>query len=441
MTLGTLFQGFGGSDIGYHAAGFSSVWGVEYEDSIAAVARTNGLHALTANVQDRPWRALESVDALHLSPPCPNFSAAKVGGQETELDTALADACADAIRDICPLVVTIENVPAYAKSASFARLLRALEGGGYGIAFRVLNAADYGVPQTRKRLIALAIRGLSHHVVTLPPPTHIRGGETAGLFGQGRLPWVGWYAAVRDILHTLPDSDLAAWQAKRLPQELRTMLVAAQRTWADAPEGADLFAESAPAPTVTAGTHKHGWRVVLVGAGGFDGGLVQRGAADPAFTVTANSNQSNQVRAVLFDGQNSGQEWGKGYRIGDEPAHTLMASTGSRPSHLPRAVLVDGKMNDQGRSVTWRESQDPAMTLTASAAKQMPRAVLEARVVQITPRGLARFQSFPDTYALPDARTLACRGIGNAVPPLLMRRVAEHAVALVKRHGLFAQTS
>jgi DNA (cytosine-5)-methyltransferase 1 len=46
-------------------------------------------------------------------------------------------------------------------------------------------------------------------------------------------------------------------------------------------------------------------------------------------------------------------------------------------------------------------------------------------VVAITPRCLARFQSFPDWYELPAKRTLAATGIGNAVPPLLMQRIAE----------------
>lgn len=40
-------------------------------------------------------------------------------------------------------------------------------------------------------------------------------------------------------------------------------------------------------------------------------------------------------------------------------------------------------------------------------------------------RALARFQSFPDSYRLPHKRSLAAKGIGNAVPPLMMQRVFE----------------
>jgi len=44
-------------------------------------------------------------------------------------------------------------------------------------------------------------------------------------------------------------------------------------------------------------------------------------------------------------------------------------------------------------------------------------------VVKLTPRALARLQSFPDSYILPDKNTLACFGIGNAVPPLMVEKL------------------
>lgn len=59
------------------------------------------------------------------------------------------------------------------------------------------------------------------------------------------------------------------------------------------------------------------------------------------------------------------------------------------------------------------------------------RAIVGARVVAMTMRCLARFQSFPDWYELPEKRTLAARVIGNAVPPLLMQKVAEAMLAVI----------
>jgi DNA (cytosine-5)-methyltransferase 1 len=65
---------------------------------------------------------------------------------------------------------------------------------------------------------------------------------------------------------------------------------------------------------------------------------------------------------------------------------------------------------------------EPSPTQGAST---IARALVPHRVVKMTPRALARFQSFPDWYELPEHNALACKIIGNAVPPLLMRRVME----------------
>jgi DNA (cytosine-5)-methyltransferase 1 len=50
----------------------------------------------------------------------------------------------------------------------------------------------------------------------------------------------------------------------------------------------------------------------------------------------------------------------------------------------------------------------------------------------MTPRALARFQSFPDWYELPENARLAAKGIGNACPPLLMQRIYEHLLTVLE---------
>src|SRR5690606_35414816 len=81
------------------------------------------------------------------------------------------------------------------------RILACLEECGYAEAHRVLCAADYGVPQTRDRLILVASRVDRPR---LPQPTHAENPAPPDLWGESLLPWVGWYEAVEDILHTLP---------------------------------------------------------------------------------------------------------------------------------------------------------------------------------------------------------------------------------------------
>jgi site-specific DNA-cytosine methylase len=87
---------------------------------------------------------------------------------------------------------------------------------------------------------------------------------------------------------------------------------------------------------------------------------------------------------------------------------------------------VDGKPGDNGRHLRIDEWEQDAPTLTATQDKHPFRAVLErCRVVSMTPRCLARFQTLPDWYKLPTSKKLAGTIIGNGVPVLLIQRCLE----------------
>lgn len=106
-------------------------------------------------------------DYLHASPVCANFSqahTAKAGkGIETADDLTAALAVAEAIRQLQPRVFTLENVPRYSNSQSFSIILQVLESEGYFVNYSVVNMADFGLPQARRRLVLIASR-----VFTLP---------------------------------------------------------------------------------------------------------------------------------------------------------------------------------------------------------------------------------------------------------------------------------
>ncbi len=74
-----------------------------------------------------------------------------------------------------------------------------------------------------------------------------------------------------------------------------------------------------------------------------------------------------------------------------------------------------------------RGADEPAFTI-ASTYKAMSRTRVlykSGRVTQVTPRGFARFQSFPDDYDLPKSAALAVKVVGNAVPPALSQALIE----------------
>lgn len=333
MTTGaTLFTGGGGVDIGMRMAGVESVFGIEYRDDIAEVARANGVTVTVGNILEIDPRTVTHVDVLHASPPCPNFSNAKTGAKETPEDIALAEAVARIFSHVKPRWFTLENVPKYRRSQSFRVICDAVRKAGYMLHWQILNAADFGVPQTRRRLFLIASRDTLIPMMPLP------------------VPWVGWYEAIEDLIPSLPDSEFAPWQLERM---------------------GDVFGD-------------------LVGAGGYEGRIVRRKQERPAFTITGNTNQAAQLRAFIVDDQNNG------------------------------SVRENGL-----RGLTIRSDDEPTFTVSATQTNRSIRASANGRVVAMTPRCLARFQSFPDWYELPDNKALACRIIGNAVPPLLYRRLLE----------------
>jgi site-specific DNA-cytosine methylase len=259
------------------------------------------------------------------------------------------------------------------------------------------------VPQTRVRLILRAVRG------ELVP--HLPGGR----------PWVGWHAAIADLLPDLPESRFAPWQLARL----------------DA-----LFGDTLVHPT--------DMRSMPTRAGG-----------EPSFAVMANSHEDSHTpgprpRAFLVPSVNANAERGKGYREGGEPAITCTGQM-DRPSRMPRAFLVPGghTSNDvvrDGASPACaiaaghdsgslrallvgtngehgslaRAASDPAQVVTAAHDASTTRPwSSQGRVVAMTPRALARFQSVPDSYTLPEKRGLACKVVGNGVACLVAQAVGE----------------
>jgi DNA (cytosine-5)-methyltransferase 1 len=394
-TFASLFTGGGGADIGAKAAGLELAWGVELMPEIAEVANANlGRHVKVANILDCTPSDFDRVDVLHASPPCPNFSVAKANGAETALDTALAAKVAEFVTVLRPEVFTLENVMEYRKSRSWAAIEDALYSAGYWLNIEIVNFADFGVPQTRRRMIVRAIRG--GWVPHLPQP----------------VPWMSWYSAIEDILHTLPDSQFAPWQLARLPEELRTMLVA-QGKYGD---NLVMAQQDKPAFTITANSNQTGVRALLVSNAKTEYSDGTRQGDDPAFTVTGESN--GRVKAFLM-GKNQ-DKFGDGMRYAVEPAQTIGAN-----EHGSKAFIVDCK-NTGRDATTARESHEPMFTvMTDGRHSHAPRAFDGGRVVAMTPRALARFQSFPDWYQLPDSKTLAAKGIGNAVCPLGYQRIVE----------------
>jgi DNA-cytosine methyltransferase len=418
-TFASLFSGGGGADIGAIDAGLKPIWGVEYIPKIAEWYGVNiGHPAIVESVLTVNFAELESPFWLHASPPCVTASVANAKAGESLMDAALAAAVCEAIDALLPEWFSLENVGGYRSYASYAAIKDTLADNGYRMVEGVLNSADYGVPQTRRRLFLVASRTAAP---VLPRPTH-SDKEAAqmqlSMFDASLLPWVGWYEAIADLLPGCPDSKLAEWQLKRLPESLTRSLQVAS----DNASNAVTRHEAAPAFTVVANFNEKGTvpRALLLSAEN-GSSAVRRDAGSPSMAIRAGIAEHNsEPRALLMPHNGQYAE----PRDSDARSVTISAEHGER-TRL-RAVLYAPNRSTWESANIPTAADEPAPTLRANRERYgFTKAIVGYTCKRLTPRCLFRLQGVPDTYRIPDDRRLAGRIAGNMVCPPVMRAIVE----------------
>lgn len=169
-----LFCGAGGASLGLLESDFSVTGLDTSEHAIATHEHNLAGDAIEHDVSDiRPDLVPADVDLVHASWPCKGHSVAGKMDPDDERNELVWDAL-DWVEELEPDAVTLENVP-QAMDSTFSQALRArFDELGYTVTWDVLDAADYGVPQNRERLIVVATREGSP---SLPSPTHSDSGQ------------------------------------------------------------------------------------------------------------------------------------------------------------------------------------------------------------------------------------------------------------------------
>ena len=339
--------------------------------------RNIGAHVVRAAVQDVGPATLPPVDWFHASPVCKNASVAKRDAGEQDVDMITAQATADYIAEHRPRFVTIENVWGYRKFEAWNLIAKTLTAQGY--AFRVdhINMADYGVPQTRKRMWVTAV--LNGNRPGLLPPTHEQDPRPS-LFGPGLPRWVSWYEAIEDLIPSLPDSEFAPWQLERLPEEYKALI--------------DVEVDRVP---------------VSFAVSSSDLRSLIRDETRPSATVVTNNTGGTSPRAFIANGTPNDHGATMTVNGQDDPIFTQTASSWRRP---PRAFIA----TVQGEASSYLEDGSPSQAITTGHGSGKYRAFIHGRVVKLTPRAIARLQTFPDHCALPDNDRDAVTMLGNGVP-------------------------
>lgn len=204
----SLFSGAGGLDIGFHRAGFHTLFASDHWEVACETLRRNEMadEVFCADVRELDFAAVKEqcgdIDCVIGGPPCPPYSQTRhyLVGKENGLQDKRAGFAVPeyfrAIELLRPKVFFFENVDGFAFKThleAFDFLKAQADALGYQLSYRVVNAANYGVPQTRKRFVCVGVsKGLPPFV--FPKETHADPGKLGD-----KLPWVTCRDAIGDM--------------------------------------------------------------------------------------------------------------------------------------------------------------------------------------------------------------------------------------------------
>lgn len=181
-TVISLFAGTGGSSLGYQWAGYHELLAIDFDKHAVecfklnfpnvpiwqrSVAEVTGAEILTFCKIKKG-----DLDVLDGSPPCQGFSTA---GKRKVKDPRndLFEHYVRLINELQPKVFVMENVPGMARGVmkgKFITIMNALKSTGYNVSAKQMNAANYGVPQSRERIIFI---GSKEGTPRFPNPTKL----------------------------------------------------------------------------------------------------------------------------------------------------------------------------------------------------------------------------------------------------------------------------
>lgn len=210
-TVVDLFAGAGGFSLGFERAGFHTLWAA---DCSAAAVETFGrnLHGKAECVEIESAMRCRRPTVIIGGPPCQGFSSAgmrKTGDERNSLVAAFARIVARTR----PEAFVFENVEGFLTSERGRRvheLLQPLIAAGYRIHLQKINAANFGVPQHRKRVLAVGGLGFDP---TFPRPTHSAFGAPGAHLAAPRL------TATATAAQALEDLPQPARQAPGKPAD------------------------------------------------------------------------------------------------------------------------------------------------------------------------------------------------------------------------------
>ena len=323
------FSGCGGSTLGAKKAGFEIVSGIEWDKErpcIAELYRNNfGDHLIYKNIAEVDFSELniphpaerrqKNIILVHqTSPPCQDHTTLN---KKRDVNSSRANVLGkthDFYKIFKPEYIVLENVKLYKKSKVYKTFKVFLTSLGYKIDEHILNAADFGVPQTRTRLFMIA----AAPGFKLPKiePTHVEcSDDQLHLF---KKRWVGWYEAIADLLDELEPSKLTEKQVESVRLQQQKI--------------------------------KDGVLVSFANSGGKGGSYATRDSESPSFAITASIGEHNAIPKVLV--QRVGYFKTPKIKMDGEPCWTLVSSLCDDGKGGTRNNVVDAIIDGETKSLS-----------------------------------------------------------------------------------------
>lgn len=423
VTAVDLFCGAGGTSTGLAQAckrrGYKlRLLAINHWEIAIATHETNHTHAehLCMNVdQVDPRKVVPTgkLDLLIASPECTHHSNARGGRPMNDQSRASAWLVLRWCEALDIKNVLIENVPEFEswgplgtngrplkkrKGETFLAFLNALKSLGYNVDYKILNAANYGDPTTRRRLFILARKG--RRQIEWAEPTHTPDGATT-LFGKTKK----WRAA-REIIDWEQKGESIYQRKKPLSENTMRRIMAGLKKFGGASFIVPFFGEYAgKAPRIGIAQPF----IVPLNHGKND--IRAHDVDKPMPTITSvDAWGLCEPYLVAFHGGDGNE---KRTHSVDEPVPTL--DTQNRFG-LAEPYLVEFHKSDEG--VQSVDKPLPTQTTKDRFALVQPQAhgaVLDIRFRMLTPKELAKAMSFPDDYKFAGNREQVVKQIGNAV--------------------------
>lgn len=460
-----LFSGCGGLSLGFSTAGFEIAAAVENNPTAAASYGANfhaddPRHAVARDitaispgqlVRDlKLGRVAEAFDVVIGGPPCQAF--ARVGRSKLREIEAHPEAFRQDprarlytpylkyVKSCRPIAILMENVPDVMNFGGHnvpEEVCEVLEELGYVCAYTLLNAAFYGVPQTRERMFLIAYHREMAETVSFPEPTYwidlppgyegsrqvaLKLLSKGGLFEDAHS-----YVSPPEATDALRPAVTAAEAIGDLPK-IDARKLARKGELKRGARRFDQLAKYDGRRTVSAyADAMKNWPGFMAGDGVYDHVIRYLPRDYPLFARMKEGDQYPEAHALALKmlEEKLSALAKKGLRITPGSAEYEELKSSTVPPYDA------GKFPNKWRKIS---RDQPVRTIMAHLSKDGYSHIHydDAQARTISVREAARLQSFPDGFVFSGAMNEAFRQIGNAVPPLMAKAIATEIMKTIR---------